>query len=122
MTIGKKIIVGFAIAVALATVVGIFAYTRIVAIDQQLTQHDQQIAQTISSCKIGVLLGVVFSAALVALTALLIVRSIRNTLSQMVATLNDGSNRVASTSTQVAGCSQSLAQGSSEQAAALEET
>ncbi|HEY1628801.1 MAG TPA: methyl-accepting chemotaxis protein [Tepidisphaeraceae bacterium] len=122
MTIGKKIIFGFAVAVTLTTVVGIFAYTRIAAIEQQLTHPDAQLSETISSCKSGVVFGVVLSAVLVTLTAWLIVRSIGEALAQVVSTLGENSNQVASASSHIASSSQSLAQGSSEQAAALEET
>jgi methyl-accepting chemotaxis protein len=51
-----------------------------------------------------------------------IVRSLNQTLRQMVVQLKEGAGQVANASSQVASSSQSLAQGASEQAASLEQT
>src|SRR5450432_3930427 len=117
MTICKKITAGFTAATALTTVLGVFAYSRIVAIEHQLagSTHDPLIAAAISSAKSGMVIGVLLSAVLVA-------RGINSALTKLAETLGEGSSQVASVSSQVAGSSQSLAQGASEQAAALEET
>src|SRR5450432_111639 len=124
MTICKKITAGFTAATALTTVLGVFAYSRIVAIEHQLagSTHDPLIAAAISSAKSGIVIGVLLSAVLVALTALFVARGINSALTKLAETLGEGSSQVASVSSQVAGSSQSLAQGASEQAAALEET
>ncbi|MGQ9687507.1 MAG: methyl-accepting chemotaxis protein [Desulfobaccales bacterium] len=49
-------------------------------------------------------------------------RGLTRTISNIVASLNDGSDQVAAAASQMSSSSQSLAQGSSEQAASLEET
>ncbi len=67
---------------------------------------------------IAMILGVILALGL----GFFISRSLTRTISNIVASLNDGSDQVAAAATQVSSSSQSLAQGSSEQAASLEET
>lgn len=86
-------------------------------------QSQAAAAQThITNTKFGAVTGVIISALLGAVVAVVSIRSIGRVLSTMAGTLGEGSSQVASASQQVSGSSQSLAQGASEQAAALEET
>ena len=64
------------------------------------------------------LLGLLLAVALV----YLVVRSVTSRLGQAVASLENGARQVVVTSDQVAGSARTLSQGSSEQAASLEET
>ncbi len=68
----------------------------------------------IVSLAVGVLLAVTL--------ALIITRAINKALRQIVQSLTEGSNQVASAAGQVSAASQSLAEGATEQAAGLEET
>jgi methyl-accepting chemotaxis protein len=66
----------------------------------------------------AMILGVLLALGL----GFFISRSLTRIITNIVASLNDGSNQVAAAATEVSSASQSLAQGSSEQAASLEET
>jgi len=66
----------------------------------------------------AMLIGLVLAMGL----GVFITRSLTRTISQIVSSLNEGSDQVAAAATEVSSASQSLAQGSSEQAASLEET
>ncbi|MEW6658299.1 MAG: methyl-accepting chemotaxis protein [Thermodesulfobacteriota bacterium] len=67
---------------------------------------------------VAMLIGVALAFAL----GILITRSITKPIHRIIAGLSEGAEQVAAASTQVSSASQSLAQGSSQQAAALEET
>jgi methyl-accepting chemotaxis protein len=67
---------------------------------------------------VAMLIGLVLAMGL----GVFITRSLTRTISQIVSSLNEGSDQVAAAATEVSSASQSLAQGSSEQAASLEET
>ncbi len=86
---------------------------------------DKSAAVAVSAFKTSEILTVI--CVIVALTvgitfAILITRSIGNTLRRIAAALDDGSNQVSAAAGQVAAASQTLAEGASEQAASLEET
>lgn len=66
--------------------------------------------------------GLAIAAAIGAIVAFLMTRSITKPINRIVAQLTAGADQTGSASTQVAAASQSLAQGASEQAASLEET
>lgn len=72
--------------------------------------------------KVLALVAMLIGVALALVLGLFISRSLTRTITRIVASLNEGSDQVASAATQVSSASQSLAQGSSEQAASLEET
>jgi methyl-accepting chemotaxis protein len=68
------------------------------------------------------LIGLLCAGALAAAVSFVVVRSATGHLREVATEMLDGSRKVAAVSGQVASASQSLAQGSSEQAATLEET
>ncbi len=75
-----------------------------------------------SSARAGLLYGVIAYALCAIAGGYVLLRSIHRGLAPILATLNEGSQQVASASCQVSASSQSLAQGASEQAASLEES
>jgi len=67
-------------------------------------------------------ISIMIAMALMAMALTMLIRSIIRSLKRIIEGLNDGADRVASTSSQVNSASQSLAEGASEQAAGIEET
>ena len=84
----------------------------------QKAKLESQIVSANSLIGIISLVAVLLGLAL----ALVITRGITKPLNRIIEGLSEGSDQVASASTQVSSSSQSLAEGASEQAAALEET
>jgi methyl-accepting chemotaxis protein len=78
--------------------------------------------QRLASASWTMNLGLIAALLVGATIAFVIIRNLNRILVAVAATLNDGSNQVASASGQVSSASQSLAEGASEQAASLEET
>ena len=76
----------------------------------------------VKSGRTGVIVGLSVATFAAVVVAFIIIRGVGTALSQMAASLADGSGQVASAASQVSASSQSLAQGASEQAASLEET
>jgi methyl-accepting chemotaxis protein len=68
------------------------------------------------------LIAMVLGVALALVLGMFITRSITKPIHRIISGLTEGADQVASASTQVSSASQSLAQGSSQQAASLEET
>jgi len=66
--------------------------------------------------------GALIAVVLGLLASVLLIKSLTKTLSRLIFSLGEGSERVASTSLQVSSASQSLAAGSSDQVASLEKT
>ena len=77
---------------------------------------------SVSSAQTGIWIGLLLSVLVGVGISYVIIRGITRVLNTVAASLNDGSNEVASASGQVSSSSQSLAEGSSEQAASIEET
>lgn len=86
------------------------------------TEAGTQAASTVATAKTGIVIALCAALATGALLAFLIARGVNTVLNRIANTLGEGSEQVASAAGQVSGSSQSLAQGASEQAAALEET
>ncbi len=75
-----------------------------------------------STARVGIIIAIAAVLTLAITIALLITRGVSKVLTQIVATLREGSEQVSSASAQVSAASQSLAEGTTEQAAGLEET
>jgi methyl-accepting chemotaxis protein len=80
------------------------------------------ITAVVGTAKQGTLLGLGVALGLGAVLAFVIIRGVNKALNRIAGTLGEGSEQVASAAGQVSASSQGIAQGASEQAAALEET
>ncbi|MDE3155286.1 MAG: MCP four helix bundle domain-containing protein [Acidobacteriota bacterium] len=85
-------------------------------------QSGQDIADSVSSAKFGIVLGLILALLVSAGIAFVIVRSTNGVLQTAVQELSEGSEQVVAASSQVSSSAQSLSQGATEQAASLEET
>lgn len=89
---------------------------------KQVLRHDRDIVRDQSASATWVLLLLIAGGTVVALGSSLLQRSATATLRRIATEMWEGSRQVAAASGQVASASQALAQGTSEQAATLEQT
>ena len=76
----------------------------------------------LQSASFIMIIGLIAALVIGVLIAVFITRSITGPIRNIISGLNDGSDQVATAAGEVSGSSQSLAEGSSEQAASIEET
>jgi hypothetical protein len=98
------------------------AKTKLAESNQQVKDASHETMASVTSSNTLILIGLAVAVILGVTMATLIIRSLSRALLQIVASLTNGGEQVASASSQVSAASQSLAEGSSEQAASIEET
>ncbi|MEW6660378.1 MAG: methyl-accepting chemotaxis protein [Thermodesulfobacteriota bacterium] len=89
---------------------------------EQVVRKANEGVASLTSASTTTMFGLGLAVLLGVILAFCIVKGITKVVTRIVAALGEGSEQVASASTQVSSSSQSLAQGSSQQAASLEET
>ena len=89
---------------------------------EQVTRKANEGVATLTSASSTMMFGLGLAVVLGVFLAFFTVKGITKVITRIVAALDEGSEQVASASTEVSSSSQSLAQGASQQAAALEET
>jgi len=89
---------------------------------EQVVRKANEGVASLTSASSTTMFGLGLAVVLGVILAFCIVKGITKVVIRIVAALGEGSEQVASASTQVSSSSQSLAQGSSQQAASLEET
>ncbi|MDR3460631.1 MAG: methyl-accepting chemotaxis protein [Verrucomicrobiae bacterium] len=90
--------------------------------NKESQESSASVFSAVNKANLGLLVGLSAALILGAGLAFIIIRSTTRVLRTVSASLNDGSNQVASAAGQVSSASQSLAEGSGEQAASIEES